>query len=928
MPFLAVTGCTNDHVGNNSIEVDFSNLSADGNPAETTRTLTLTFSRNITNLGINDIALSGSGIGQIEKTSFANTGTGVYTFGIRGITASGSLTVAVSKQRFNIDPPSRDVDVYFWESSGIPDGERAFIDFSGYSGAATLATNQPSQATAGDFTLENGITGSGLRVSRIGDQNAPVYMERFGQDMGMAARSGNYLVFYIDNTDVKDADTLTMRVTFFDDTYGNLSVHYVTGTTLQERFTSLSIPKGGSKTFVTAMVQLNNCDFNIATQNQMAQFRFDLGAIIQRVELIVGALPDHIVGDPPVFAGQSDVNNISGKAIGGLMAWHNTNTWREWSSTLNTVPSPGNVNVDMWPVGMEDYLANGATLYDTGFTMPDGSTPQLFNSYESEHILTHYQWMAEAGIDGSAIQIFYRRIPAPVDTGTAANQYTRHRDAAEATGRFFFIMYDMTDAASVNQSVIARNMQIDWMYNIENKGVVSSPNYAHADGKPVVSIWGLNSVTGNRYASVDVMIEMIQWFRNRGYYVLGGTPDDRFWETGSNRDPRGREMYRLLDGISPWYGGRDVAVNILGNQWLLLGMEFCQTYPRSWAGNKPIDFFPAIWPGFSWTNMGARNGRPNVWPRDAGQFAWYQVREYLNRDFNHNITGLYLIMFDEYGESTVWMKAATDFFDVPLGQYFVTHAADGTWLSSDYYMRLAHTLVQSFKSRGPGAVDIGPLNQYDNGSSSIVPHSLGPVFWRNSFERRNGRLRPGEGAFVPVPHLQIDVGIPHGEVLDTQNVTVNEPFTVNRPPVSINATSDNYNPPSTTLGMVYTSDGYSSKSGDSAFRLAGTKNTGSSALYRYQIAETRIKIEPGMSLSYWINAVDLGLNVMVDLELDDGTYISNATGPSGSGWQQKTLSIPNSLEGRYITAVIIAYRDSGTETGSFEALIDDIIIAK
>ena len=363
-------------------------------------------------------------------------------------------------------------------------------------------------------------------------------------------------------------------------------------------------------------------------------------------------------------------------------------------------------------------------------------------------------------------------------------------------------------------------------------------------------------------------------------------------------------------------------------------MQFCRDNPRSWAGGKPIDFIPAIWPGFSWTNMGARNGRPNAWPRNAGQFLWYQVREYLKRDTYNNITSLYLIMFDEYGESTVWMKAASDFFDVPLEQYFLTHAADGTWLSSDYYMRLANTLVQSFKNKGSGAVDIGSLN--DIGTSSIVPHSLGPVFWRNSFERRTGRLRPGEGAFVSVPHLQIDVGVPQGGVLGVaQNVIVSEAFTVNRPAVDRNATSDNYSPPSTILGMVYASDdtSYSARSGDSVFRLAGQRTAGTGASYNYKIADTRIRIESGMRLSYWVNVSGLGANVMVDLLLDNGAYLSATaatqnTGSPQDGWQQKTLSIPASLNGHYITAVIIAYRDSSATTGNFAALIDDIIIEK
>ena len=640
--------------------------------------------------------------------------------------------------------------------------------------------------------------------------------------------------------------------------------------------------------------------------------------------------------DPPPFAGQTEMNTIIGKAIGGLMAWHQTTDWREWSRQLNRLPGPGNVHVDMWPAGWEDYRANGATLYNTDFTMPDGRTAQLFNSHDAEHILTHYQWIREMDVDGSGILRFFSRIPRPiVDTGHQANQYTRHRDAAEVTGRFFFIQYDATGTHGIPQSDIIRDLQHEWVYNVERKGIVSSPNYAHADGKPVVSIWGVYGMDYNRYTSIDTWIELIQWFRDRGYYVLGGTPDDRFWETGGSRHPRSHEVFSMLDGISPWYVGRDIVGNVLGTgnnqQWLIRGMEFCRTNLRSWADNKPIDFMPTIWPGFAWVNMGLVIGVPNERPRNAGQFIWNQVREYLGRDTHHNISSLYLVMLDEYGEATASFKTAVDYFDIPLHQYFLTLATDGTWLSSDYYMRLTSAFVQAFKTRGSGAFDIGPLNDYDNTDSVIVEHSLGPVLWRNSFERRNGQLVTSTGVIVPVNHVQVDVGVPDGEVMgNTRNVTVGEVFTVNRPHLPMFAVNDSYRPPSGSLGMVYTN---SARSGDSAFRLAGLRTAGTGALYRYKIANTRIKIDSGMKLSYWINAAGLGENVIVDLQMDNGAHVSVSvtaqnTGSAHRGWQQRTLTIPDSLIGRYITAVIVAYMDneSAAGTSGFAAIIDDIVI--
>ena len=833
---------------------------------------------------------------------------------------------------------------------------RAFIDFSGYTGAINLETHQPPEAQTGDFTLGNGINGSGLRLSNDGE----------GEDTGltissqyggaMASRTGNgsgFQYFFIDNPAVKAAKTVTLYLTYFDNSSNNIGLQYRRqGDTTDDRFYRINIRRTNSGTFVTTQVELELCDFMaVEQQNQGAQFRFPGGVPIQRVEIVSGGMPDPVEAPPPDFATPTPLNNLIGKGVTGYQAWFRADgsSWHHWQSSSGA-PAPGNVTVEIWPAGFEDYRANGASLRDTGFTMPDGNTAQLFNSRDRNIIRTQIKWMQEAGIDGAAPQRFYGDgvggSTFATDTGDSPTHLTMIRDAAEEFGRIFYVMYDMTGTGSRNQETVLRQMRLDWIYNVENKGLLNSPNYAQADGKPVVCIWGIHAIEStdsNRYPKIETTIQLIQWFRNRGYYVIGGIPDDEFW----TRSGRGREMYSLIDMISPWYIGRDVHSQILAGR-LSSGMDFCRENLRSWAYNTPIEFMPTVWPGFAWTNMSGNSGVPNSMPRNAGQHIWTQIREYLNRDTTNTIRSIYLAMFDEYDEGTNWMKAGVDYFDIPLSQYFQTLSADGIWLSSDYYMRMAKVSIEAFKRKitagGGSAVagapgNTGPLNEYSNNSSIIVEHSEGPVYWRNSFERRNGRIKYGamEGSpdrpnVVPVEHLQIDVGVPNGGLTGTpQNVTVTGVFTVNREQIPYHATTDNYTPPSTTLGMVYTSE---AKSGGSAFRLAGTRTAGSGAAYLYRIAGTRIKAGSGMALSYWQKAEDpLGGNVSVDLRLSNGTYLSSAatvqdTGTPVNGWQQKTVNIPTAWNGSYITEVIVAYRDSGTTTGNFAALIDDIIIKR
>jgi len=99
---LAFTACP-EPIGD--IPVTFSSVSANGSASQTTTQLTLTFSEAITGLSADDITLSGSTGAQ--KGSLTSTGTaGVYELAVSGITASGQVTVVVSKSGYVFNPSS------------------------------------------------------------------------------------------------------------------------------------------------------------------------------------------------------------------------------------------------------------------------------------------------------------------------------------------------------------------------------------------------------------------------------------------------------------------------------------------------------------------------------------------------------------------------------------------------------------------------------------------------------------------------------------------------------------------------------------------------------------------------------------------------------------------------------------------------------
>ena len=127
-------------------------------------------------------------------------------------------------------------------------------------------------------------------------------------------------------------------------------------------------------------------------------------------------------------------------------------------------------------------------------------------------------------------------------------------------------------------------------------------------------------------------------------------------------------------------------------------------------------YMPHIYPGFAWSNW--NGGEKNAFPRQAGEYLWAQAVGAKKC----GVDALYVGMFDEYDEGTSIMKMAEDSSMVPADQYFQTAAADGIWLSSDFYLRLTGALTRMFR----GEIEMT--------EKQPVPYSEGPVYMRTGFE--------------------------------------------------------------------------------------------------------------------------------------------------------------------------------------------------
>lgn len=590
---------------------------------------------------------------------------------------------------------------------------------------------------------------------------------------------------------------------------------------------------------------------------------------------------------------QTEKNNLLGRTTAGYQAWFHAGedldaSWGHWSH--GTAPEEGNVHTEMYP-DFNDYPADA--LYPARLPhYPDGRPAAFYEGHDPKAIDVHFRWMKEYGVDGVGIQRFYGATSAEVQP--EPTHLTAIRDAAERHDRIFYVMYDTSGCGRDEGNIVPR-MKADLIHNVEEKGLISSPAYAHANGKPVVCIWGLAPTEPGRYPPAADAIELIEWMKERGYFVIGGLPDNGWAEEAGEY----AAVYAALDMISPWTPGRFKKETLAAwvDDHLARDLAYCRAHGK--------EYQPVMSAGFAWSNFGG-GGNPNATPRDAGRFLWEQAKRYAAAGVRNG----YFAMFDEYDEGTAIAKAASDSFAIPSGEvHFQTLSCDGWWLSSDFYLRLAGAVTATLRGERPITDDVP------------VPHSEGPVFWRNGFEMREAQVTASRGTAMDMQRRPVDVCTAHAKVLEQDAVQLE------------------------TASVVRGRRGDVAYTGRYGFAFSGIgMNAGRCRVY-YRLAKTDIPVAEGLTLSYRIRPLnEAGDLVGVDLLLDDGTRLSQhcpdvlaakntldgemfrRNGYRRWRWTKIEQVLPASLVGRRIEAVLVAYDAPGE--ARFAAYIDDIIISK
>jgi len=344
-------------------------------------------------------------------------------------------------------------------------------------------------------------------------------------------------------------------------------------------------------------------------------------------------------------------------------------------------------NLEMWPDTREyTSLYTGTIFKQDGVQEPpfygnlgNGQPAKMFSSYDQSTLDLHFKWMQQYGIDCAALQRFAGEVVPGASHRLERNGVaTRLKTSAEKYGRKFYINYDVSgfgDLAAV---------KADWTNVIlGDLKLTSSGAYARQNGKIVVSIYGLGYAA--HPANASDALDLVNWFKSQGCYVIGSCPGQ--WRTGTG-DSKGDfiNVYKAFNMISAWPVGRPVDANYA--PWIEGDRDFCKA--------NGIDYQPCAYPGTAFSNDKSQALSPrNLFPRKHGDFMWAQFAAFKKA----GVPSFYVAMFDEVNEATSIFKVAEDASMIPAGKYFLTLDADGTHVSSDFYLRLTNDGAKMIKGQ-------------------------------------------------------------------------------------------------------------------------------------------------------------------------------------------------------------------------------------
>lgn len=404
---------------------------------------------------------------------------------------------------------------------------------------------------------------------------------------------------------------------------------------------------------------------------------------------------------PPGSLPKSNPSTIRDKFLVGYQGWFTCpgdgeplqpghHGFSRWFS--KSIQEGGNPTVDYWPETSE---YTPAELYEApGLTKGSSNEPtRVFSSRNRATVVRHFRWMAEAAVDG----VFLQRNLFDCDMEKMGPAYRhlrdevgdRVREAAEAEGRVFAYMYDVTN---VDSARVLHVIEEDWKHLVGVKGILNSPSYLRERARPVVAVRGLG--TSKSGHTPELVHRLAQFFRQStpgGVYLIAGTP--AHWRTSNNdADPNPALVNVYLDNfdmISPWTVRQYVTLKEVDqfSETVVKGdVELLGRRNQDGTSSK-VDYMPVVFPGYSAHNM-YRGRRPlNEIPRHGGKFLWQQI-------FNVKRLGARVVfgaMWDQYDDGTALLPIVEKSRNLPKSAQnfrFLALDDDGFDLTNDWYIRV------------------------------------------------------------------------------------------------------------------------------------------------------------------------------------------------------------------------------------------------
>ncbi|KAG9016874.1 hypothetical protein FRB93_009404 [Tulasnella sp. JGI-2019a] len=426
---------------------------------------------------------------------------------------------------------------------------------------------------------------------------------------------------------------------------------------------------------------------------------------------------------------KSSPNTINGKFLVGYCGWYTCpgdggcalypghHGWHKWFE--KPLIEKGHPRFDLYP---------DMTIYDDdesyavpGLTLPDSTdTPaKLFSSRNPTTVKRHFHLMAQHGIDG----IFLMRLAnecevdgnssSPLASLMRISDETLDfvREAAEAEGRVWALMYDITGVAARKLNHV---LKVDWAHMVLHKRILDSPNYLRENGRPVIAIRGVGiKGTSQDLSGWFAIISQLRSFTPGGaYIILSGSPH---WRTPGQGDqennPGFTQLYREVDAICPWSPELVTSEEMADGYADIVreDMKLVKQWNQESGPQKRLDYIPVAFPGLSCQNLSGRTY--NEVPRQSGKLLWRQIYHY-QRAGAHTIFGA---MFDDFNQGTALMPAVPLTRSLPNERKFLALDADGdTSLSPDWYLRICGVAAEAMRGEKRIATDLLPRKELDD----------------------------------------------------------------------------------------------------------------------------------------------------------------------------------------------------------------------